>query len=205
MGGRRFGLARRLAGAKPAQALPEPLHDTVSLADKVGAEQVRLLYSDGGIALWTTAAVAAAMVLMLIQQRTLGIVPGAAFLGAMVLQTAARVALSIAGWLFALPLGTTIGIARTSSSRWVLGLSGFYVSVFRNIPLLLQMFVWFFVVPELLPAKLGLWFKRDLPNPEFWTAALALAFYTSGRLAELFRAGLQAVRAGRAWPPMQPA
>src|ERR1700690_655011 len=94
------------------------------------------------------------------------------------------VALSIAGWLIALPLGTTIGIARTSSSRWVLGLSGFYVSVFRNIPLLLQMFVWFFVVPELLPAKLGLWFKRDLPNPEFWTTVLALAFYTSGRLAE---------------------
>src|ERR1700685_3592330 len=87
------------------------------------------------------------------------------------------VALSIAGWLIALPLGTTIGIARTSSSRWVLGLSGFYVSVFRNIPLLLQMFVCFFVVPELLPAKLGLWFKRDLPNPEFWTAVLALAFY----------------------------
>lgn len=107
------------------------------------------------------------------------------------------VVLSIAGWLIALPLGTTIGIARTSSSRWVLGLSGFYVSVFRNIPLLLQMFVWFFVVPELLPAKLGLWFKRDLPNPEFWTAVLALAFYTSGRLAELFRAGLQAVPRGQ--------
>ena len=107
------------------------------------------------------------------------------------------VALSIAGWLIALPLGTMIGVARTSSSRWVLGLSGFYVSVFRNIPLLLQMFVWFFVVPELLPAKLGLWFKRDLPNPEFWTAALALAFYTSGRLAELFRAGLQAVPRGQ--------
>jgi glutamate/aspartate transport system permease protein len=107
------------------------------------------------------------------------------------------VALSIAGWLIALPLGTMIGIARTSSSRWVLRLSGFYVSVFRNIPLLLQMFVWFFVVPELLPAKLGLWFKRDLPNPEFWTAVLALGFYTSGRLAELFRAGLQAVPRGQ--------
>jgi glutamate/aspartate transport system permease protein len=107
------------------------------------------------------------------------------------------IALSIAGWLIALPLGTMIGIARTSSSRWVLGLSGFYVSVFRNIPLLLQMFVWFFVVPELLPARLGLWFKRDLPNPEFWTAALALAFYTSGRLAELFRAGMNRAQALR--------
>jgi glutamate/aspartate transport system permease protein len=106
-------------------------------------------------------------------------------------------ALSIAAWFIALPLGTMIGIARASSSRWWLLLSGLYISIFRNIPLLLQMFVWFFVVPELLPVKLGLWFKRDLPNPEFWTAALALAFYTSGRLAELFRAGLQAVPRGQ--------
>ena len=107
------------------------------------------------------------------------------------------IALSIAGWLIALPLGTMLGIARASSSGWMRRLSGFYVSVFRNIPLLLQMFVWFFVVPELLPARLGLWFKRDLPDPEFWTAVLALAFYTSGRLGELFRAGLQAVPRGQ--------
>jgi glutamate/aspartate transport system permease protein len=107
------------------------------------------------------------------------------------------VALSTAGWLIALPLGAAVGIARISSSRSVAMISGFYVSVFRNIPLLLQMFVWFFVVPELLPNRLGLWFKRDLPNPEFWTGVLALAFYTSGRLAELFRAGMQAVPRGQ--------
>ena len=105
--------------------------------------------------------------------------------------------LSLAGWLVALPLGTAVGLARAASPRWLLVLSGLYVSVFRNIPLLLQMFVWFFVVPEVLPAGLGLWFKRDLPQPEFWTAVLALAFYTSGRLAELVRAGLQAVPRGQ--------
>ncbi len=107
------------------------------------------------------------------------------------------VALSAASWLVALPLGAAIGIARASASRWGFWLAGFYISVFRNIPLLLQMFVWFFVVPELLPTRLGLWVKRDLPDPEFWTAMLALAFYTSGRLAELFRAGLQAVPRGQ--------
>jgi glutamate/aspartate transport system permease protein len=59
------------------------------------------------------------------------------------------------------------------------------------------MFAWFFMVPELLPTRMGLWFKRDLPDPEFWTAVLALALYTSGRLGELFRAGLQAVPRGQ--------
>jgi glutamate/aspartate transport system permease protein len=107
------------------------------------------------------------------------------------------VALSITAWLVALPIGLSMGIARASFSRPVLWLSWLYVSVFRNIPLLLQMFTWFFVVPELLPTKAGLWFKRDLPDPEFWTAVLALGFYTSGRLAELFRAGLEAVPRGQ--------
>ena len=105
--------------------------------------------------------------------------------------------LSIAAWAVALPVGLCVGIARVSVSRSLLWPSRFYVSVFRNIPLLLQMFVWFFMVPELLPARMGLWFKRDLPDPEFWTAVLALAFYTSGRLGELFRAGLQAVPRGQ--------
>jgi glutamate/aspartate transport system permease protein len=106
-------------------------------------------------------------------------------------------ALSIAAWAVALPAGLCVGIARVSASRSLLWPSRLYVSVFRNIPLLLQMFVWFFMVPELLPARMGLWFKRDLPDPEFWTAVLALAFYTSGRLGELFRAGLQAVPRGQ--------
>ncbi|THD51551.1 hybrid sensor histidine kinase/response regulator [Phenylobacterium sp.] len=75
-----------------------PLRDTVPLSDLVRAEQVRLLYSDGGIALWTTAGVAAALVVILIQQKTLGTLPAAAFLSAMVLQTAARIALRSAYW-----------------------------------------------------------------------------------------------------------
>ena len=107
------------------------------------------------------------------------------------------IALSIAAWLVALPIGLCVGVAQASSSRCLLWPSRVYVSVFRNIPLLLQMFVWFFMMPELLPAKLGLWFKRDLPHAEFWTAVLALAFYTSGRLAELFRAGVQSVPRGQ--------
>jgi glutamate/aspartate transport system permease protein len=106
-------------------------------------------------------------------------------------------ALALTGWLLAVPIGLCVGIARVSTSRSLLWVAQFYVSVFRNIPLLLQMFAWFFMVPELLPARMGLWFKRDLPDPEFWTAVLALALYTSGRLGELFRAGLQAVPRGQ--------
>jgi glutamate/aspartate transport system permease protein len=106
-------------------------------------------------------------------------------------------ALALTAWLLAVPIGLCVGIARVSTSRSLFWGAQFYVSVFRNIPLLLQMFAWFFMVPELLPTRMGLSFKRDLPDPEFWTAVLALALYTSGRLGELFRAGLQAVPRGQ--------
>lgn len=105
--------------------------------------------------------------------------------------------LALTGWVGALTLGLPAGLARTSRHWQLRSAAIFYISVFRNIPLLLQMFVWFFVVPELLPEHIGLWIKRDLPYPEFWTAAVALAFYTSGRLAELFRAGVAAVPRGQ--------
>ena len=75
-------------------------------------------------------------------------------------------ALALAAWLFAVPIGLCVGIARVSTSRSLSWIAQFYVSVFRNIPLLLQMFAWFFMVPELLPTRMGLWFKRDLPDPE---------------------------------------
>ena len=107
------------------------------------------------------------------------------------------VALSMVSWLFAVPIGMVVGVARVSANAVLSRIGLLYISVFRNIPLLLQMFVWFFVFPEVLPESVGLWFKRDLPNPEFWTAVIALTFYTSGRLGELFRAGINAVPKGQ--------
>src|SRR6201994_4259132 len=106
-------------------------------------------------------------------------------------------ALALAAWLLAVPIGVFVGIARVSTSRSLFWVAQSSVAVVRNMPLLRQMFVGFFRVPELLPTRMGLGFKRDLPDPEFWTAVLALALYTSGRLGELFRAGLQAVPRGQ--------
>ena len=72
--------------------------------------------------------------------------------------------------------------------RW---LATAYVDVFRNIPLLVQMFLWFFVLPELLPDRAGVWLKRDLPHPEFFSAMVCLGFYTASRVAEQVRSGIQ--------------
>jgi ABC-type arginine/histidine transport system permease subunit len=58
------------------------------------------------------------------------------------------------------------------------------------------MFLWFFVVPELLPTGLGTWVKQ-LPNASFWTAVFALGFFTSARVAEQVKAGIRAQPRGQ--------
>ena len=101
------------------------------------------------------------------------------------------------GWIIALVLGTVIGIARTLPSRLARGLGSAYVEAFRNVPVLVQLFLWFHVMPELLPHSWGMWVKRDMPLPEFWTAAICLGFYMAARVAEQVRAGIGAVPAGQ--------
>jgi len=105
-------------------------------------------------------------------------------------------ATAITAWVVALALGAVVGTMRTTPLLWAARLGNAYVEVFRNIPLLVQMFLWFFVVPELLPKAAGTWLKQ-LPNASFWTAVVALAFFTSARVAEQVRAGIQSLPRGQ--------
>ncbi|WP_227367694.1 amino acid ABC transporter permease [Halomonas sp. M20] len=100
---------------------------------------------------------------------------------------------AIAAWIIAFVVGSLIGILRTVPNRLIRTLAAAYVELFRNIPLLVQLFVWYFVVPELLPEDLGLWVKRDMPNPEYVTAVVALGAYTAARVAEQVRSGIQTI------------
>jgi glutamate/aspartate transport system permease protein len=105
-------------------------------------------------------------------------------------------ATALTAWIIALMLGAVIGTIRTTPSKWLVRLGDAYVELFRNIPLLVQMFLWFFVVPELLPKAMGTWLKQ-LPNAPFVTAVVCLAFFTSARVAELVRAGIQSLPRGQ--------
>ncbi len=107
------------------------------------------------------------------------------------------VAVSLCSWIIALVLGSLVGTARTTPRRWVVRLSNAYVELFRNIPLLVQMFIWFFVVPELLPPRLSLWVKQEMPAKEFVTATICLGLFTSVRIAEQVRAGIQSLPRGQ--------
>jgi len=108
------------------------------------------------------------------------------------------VATALLAWVIALALGSAVGTVRTMPFRWLARLGDAYVELFRNIPLLVQMFLWYFVLPELLPKVLGDAMKQMVPPwASFWPAVLCLGFYTSARVAEQVRAGIQSLPRGQ--------
>jgi len=103
-------------------------------------------------------------------------------------------ATALAAWIIALTIGALVGTLRTTPVQWVVRLGNLYVEIFRNIPLIVQMFLWFFVMPELLPTALGDWIKQ-MPPPwgSYIPALLCLGIFTSVRVAEQIKAGIQSL------------
>ncbi|HKU45585.1 MAG TPA: amino acid ABC transporter permease, partial [Burkholderiales bacterium] len=107
-------------------------------------------------------------------------------------------ATALIAWVLALSIGAVVGTLRTTRFTWAVRLGNLYVEIFRNIPLIVQMFLWFFVVPELLPTELGDWIKqRPPPWSMFWTAVVCLGIFTSVRVAEQVRAGINSLPRGQ--------
>ncbi|SDE93622.1 L-glutamate ABC transporter membrane protein /L-aspartate ABC transporter membrane protein [Variovorax sp. CF079] len=106
------------------------------------------------------------------------------------------VSTAVLAWGIALGLGTIIGVLRTVPNRALGAIARAYVEIFRNIPLLLQLFLWYFVLPELLPERAGNWLKT-LSYASFCVAFIGLGFYTASRVAEQIRAGIQAQARGQ--------
>ena len=118
------------------------------------------------------------------------------YLGWLISGLGMTVVLALSSWVIALSLGSLIGVGRTlpiAPLRW---LATAYVELFRNVPVLVQMFLWFFVLPELVPDRAGTWLKRDLPHPDFVSAVACLGLYTASRVAEQVRSGIRSVPAG---------
>ena len=99
-------------------------------------------------------------------------------------------------WVIALVFGSIIGVLRTLPSKTASWVGFCYVEFFRNMPLLVQLFLWFFVLPELLPSAWGLWLKQ-LPHASFYTTGIGVGLFMSARVAEQLRAGLSSLPRGQ--------
>ncbi len=134
---------------------------------------------------------------------------GMTYLGWLASGTMWTLVVSVLAWVIAFTLGSVLGVLRTTPLRIPRALATGYVELFRNIPLLVQMFLWYFVVPEVIPRAWGDYLKTEFPNIvelpfaqfsmlEFSAAVMCLGLYTASRVAEQVRAGIQSLAGGQA-------
>ncbi|TXI78231.1 MAG: amino acid ABC transporter permease [Dechloromonas sp.] len=120
------------------------------------------------------------------------------YLGWMFAGLKMTITLSLSAWVIALLLGAIVGVLRTAPNKVLAGLATAYVELFRNIPLLVQLFIWYFVLPELLPKAMGDAFKQSNPVFQMFSASMiCLGLFTSARVAEQVRAGINSLPKGQ--------
>jgi len=99
------------------------------------------------------------------------------------------ISVSLLALVVALVVGSLMGILRTTPSKTLILIGNAWTELFRNIPLLVQIFLWYHVIPSLfLPLQ---------KVPSFLLVVLALGFFTSARIAEQVKAGIESLAKGQ--------
>ncbi len=96
---------------------------------------------------------------------------------------------AILSLIVALIVGSLMGILRTTPSKLLVTIGECWTELFRNIPLLVQIFLWYHVIPSIFLVLRGL--------PSIILVVFALGFFTSARISEQVKAGIQALPKGQ--------
>jgi glutamate/aspartate transport system permease protein len=102
------------------------------------------------------------------------------------------IGIGLIAWIIALFLGIAIGTLRVTNSRILRFIGALYVEILRNIPLLVQMFFWFYAGPMLFGETLGRQINR-ISGLNVYVAIFGLGLYTASRVAEHMRAGFASI------------
>jgi glutamate/aspartate transport system permease protein len=98
-------------------------------------------------------------------------------------------AVALLALVVAMSVGSLMGILRTAPSKALVFIGNAWTELFRNIPLLVQVFLWYYVIPELVPPL------KQVPS--LVLVVFALGFFTSARVAEQVKAGIEALPKGQ--------
>lgn len=107
--------------------------------------------------------------------------------------------IALVAWSIAMVLGSILGIMRTLPSPTARAIGTAYVTIFRNVPLLIQLFIWFYVVPNFLPEGIRNWWMNDLGanTTALISASIGLGLFTAARVCEQVRTGIEALPLGQ--------
>ena len=98
-------------------------------------------------------------------------------------------AVAVLALIVALVVGSIMGILRTTPSKALVFIGNAWTELFRNVPLLVQIFLWYHVIPQI--------FLTLRAVPSFVLVVLAIGFFTSARISEQVRAGIQSLSRGQ--------
>ncbi len=98
-------------------------------------------------------------------------------------------AVAVLSLIVALVVGSLMGILRTTPNKWLVAVGECWTELFRNIPLLVQIFLWYHVIPSIFLVLRGV--------PSLVLVVFALGFFTSARISEQVKAGIQALPKGQ--------
>lgn len=107
-------------------------------------------------------------------------------------------AVGLGGWIIALIVGSVLGVLRTVPNRLLSGFATAYVELFRNVPLLVQLFFWYYVAPDFLPQGVRTFlFSLDPSSVSLVTGIVGLGLFTAARVCEQVRSGINSLAKGQ--------
>jgi glutamate/aspartate transport system permease protein len=104
---------------------------------------------------------------------------------------------ALCAWLVAFFVGSVMGVLRTTTNPVLVAVGDVYVEMFRNVPLIVQFFIWYFVLPEVIPALKTLAIESDPTQFQFTVAVICLGLFTAARVAEQVRSGILSLPRGQ--------
>jgi glutamate/aspartate transport system permease protein len=106
--------------------------------------------------------------------------------------------IGVLAWILAFCFGSVLGVMRTLPNRFVRTVATVYVELARGVPLIVQLFLWYYLAPDFLPATCRTWlFAQPPATTAFVTATIGLGFFTAARVCEQVRAGINALPRGQ--------
>lgn len=124
-----------------------------------------------------------------------GLVLGQPYAGFLLQGIVNTLVLWVIAGTFGFVLSLVVVILRASGNRVAVPFSRAYVEYHRNVPILVQLLVWYFAMPQLLPVDVNTYLNRH--NSELTFAAIAFTLYAAAYMSEEIRSGLNAIPAGQ--------
>ena len=103
--------------------------------------------------------------------------------------------LTVVCWCLAMTLAAALAIMRMNRFKPLRAAVAMYVEYHRNVPLLVQVLIWYFAIPQLFPRPLIQYVNQH--NSELIFSVVAISLFSAAYMSEDIRSGIRAIPHGQ--------